>query len=405
VVFGLAMTAEAGYEVDPAALEQGVSWLRDNLTTMDRRTRAFALYSMAVAGLGDEEATLAAAADLDRMDNFSLAALALALDRLGLGAEAGRLLDLLVEEAIVADGLAYWPGDDQDGYYRRKTMASDTRNTALALSAISAIRPGHALEGPAARWLMDQRRHLGWGSTNETAFTIIGLTDHLLATSYSEPAVEAAYAVSVNGAQVAAGAFSRTEPAVTVTIPRSELETGDNSLSLTYQGSGLLYYVVTSEVYLDRPAIEAAGPIVVQRYYRDPESEERIVSATAGELVEVVLVVRMPEAASFMIVEDPLAGGLEALNERLNTTSHVAEPNQELLYYWQDYGYNHKEIRAGRVSFFITEMPKAIRTFTYLARATQSGHFTALPTEVWAMYEPELWGRSASGSIEVRGEE
>ncbi len=28
------------------------------------------------------------------------------------------------------------------------------------------------------------------------------------------------------------------------------------------------------------------------------------------------------------------------------------------IYYWQEYGYNYKEIRGDRVSFFITEMER-----------------------------------------------
>ena len=56
------------------------------------------------------------------------------------------------------------------------------RTTALVLSAFSRIRPGHPLKAGMVRWLMSQRRSSGWGTTNETSFAILGLTDHLLAT-------------------------------------------------------------------------------------------------------------------------------------------------------------------------------------------------------------------------------
>ena len=39
--------------------------------------------------------------------------------------------------------------------------------------------------------------------------------------------------------------------------------------------------------------------------------------------------------------------------------------------------------------------------FTYLARASTAGHFIALPTQAWGMYDEVLWGRSASSEFSV----
>ena len=78
VIFGLATIADAGYEIDAAVIERGVAWLNENLPSMDKRTRAYALYSMAVAGLPNEAATLALFADVEELDTFSRSGLALA---------------------------------------------------------------------------------------------------------------------------------------------------------------------------------------------------------------------------------------------------------------------------------------------------------------------------------------
>ena len=97
------------------------------------------------------------------------------------------------------------------------------------------------------------------------------------------------------------------------------------------------------------------------------------------------------------MVEEQLTGGLEELNERLNTISHEAlDYWQEVPTYWREYGYNYKEIRGERVTFFITEADRGTHFITYLARVTQSGTFNALPTELSAMYDVTTWGRTAS---------
>jgi uncharacterized protein YfaS (alpha-2-macroglobulin family) len=104
-------------------------------------------------------------------------------------------------------------------------------------------------------------------------------------------------------------------------------------------------------------------------------------------------------------VEDYLPGGLEALNEGLNATNHVSMDSWEYEdyqpFYWEEYGYNYKEIRGDRVVFFITSMEKGNHTFTYFARATTSGKFIALPAQAYAMYDLNLWGRSESVDVQI----
>ncbi|VAW32561.1 hypothetical protein MNBD_CHLOROFLEXI01-1030, partial [hydrothermal vent metagenome] len=402
VIFGLAQVAEAGYEIDPAVIERGVAWLNDE-QEMDPRTHAFALYTMAIAGLPNEEATLTLAENRTDLngDDFSLAALALTLHGMGEDGLAAEILAELGETAVSSNDLTYWSGSRQDGAYRNKVMASEVRTTAMALSAYSQIQPNSDLIPGMVRWLMAQRRSHGWGNTNETAFAILGLTDHLLATSYSEAAASTGYTVQVNGQTVASGTLGRGEPAVTVTIPMEQLELGENELTLSETGSGSLYFVVNGRMLVPRAQIEAAGDVIVTRRYLDGATGLPLESIAPGQLIQIRLTIDLPSNGSYIIIEDSLPGGLEALNEGLNTTSRVADAYNGPVYRWRELGYNNKEVRGDRVSFFITEMDASVRTLTYFARATQSGRFTAMPTEVYAMYDLALWGRSASNQIVI----
>lgn len=411
VIFGLAQVAEAGYEVDSVVIERGAVWLNDNLGRMDARTRAFALYALAEAGQPNTEATLNLAADLDALqgDTFSLAGLALALDAIGEDELAGEIVDGLAETAVTNNNnQTHWQGAAHDGHYSQKTMASDVRNTALALSAFTQIRPGHELEGGIVRWLMAQRRSEGWGSTNETSFAILGLTDHLLAAAFSEAAATTGYTLSVNGAVVDEGVLGRNAPAVTVRIPQEQLAAGSNEIVIAQDGERPLYYTINSRSYLAQAEIEAAGGVKVKREYLDPQSREPLESIIPGQLVLVRLTVDLPEDGSYMIVEDKLPAGLEALNEGLNITSRIADDfwmHTEDKYAYRNLGYNYKEIWGDRVSFFITEMEEGEHTFKYMTRATMPGQFTAMPAEVVGMYNPALWGRSASDLLVVEEEE
>jgi uncharacterized protein YfaS (alpha-2-macroglobulin family) len=405
VVLGLSLTKEAGYEVDEGVIQRGSTWLSDNLHTMDVRTRAFALYSLAIAGRGNLESTQALAKQADDLDTFSQAAVALALHELGLEAEARAMLNVLARAAVVADGQVYWPTPNEDGHYHEKTMSSTTRSTALALEAFVQINPDHELEPGIVRYLLGQRRAEGWGSTNETSFTILALTDHLLVTEMASE--EAQYSVELNDQVIASGSLGRGNPMISLEIPADQLEHGLNWLRLGQSGGGKLYYVVNSRMYVAQPEIGAAGPVQVSRTYFDPQANRPITgSVAANQLVRVQLTVTLPQDGFYMLVEDKLPGGLEALNESLNTTSHEGQAycydytNCE-GYRWQEYGYNNKEVRGDRVSLFITELRAGTHTFSYLARATRPGAFVALPAEASAMYDLTLWGRSASSELGV----
>jgi alpha-2-macroglobulin len=400
VIFGLAVTREAGHEVDPAVIQRGAEWLKQHLGEMDIRTRAYALYSMAVAGHGDLPATRDLMGRLDELDTFSQAALALAFYSLGVDDKAEQIADQLVERAEVSNGEVVWRSTSEDGYYHHKTMASTIRTTALVLSALVRIRPGHELEPGIVRWLMGQRGVQGWGTTNETSYAILALTDHLLAAE--EATVDTTYRLELNGAEMATGVMGPGEPAVRLELTAAQLEPGANTLRIEQSGGGRLYYAINSQHYLAQAQIDATGAIQVERTYLDAASGEPIQTVTPGQLVKVQLTVATDDNRFYMIVEDRLPGGLEALNESLNTTSHIALAyDQEPTYYWQEYGYNHKEVYGDRVSFFITELPVGQRTLTYFARATHAGDFVALPAEAYAMYDLTAWGRSGSQQLSV----
>jgi alpha-2-macroglobulin len=192
---------------------------------------------------------------------------------------------------------------------------------------------------------------------------------------------------------------------VSFDIPLPRLRTGGNRLEVEGTGTSPLYYDLITRYAVSKSSVEAAGAAEITRRYLDPKTGRPVETIVNGQLVRVELAVRMPQPGSFILIEDHLPGGLEALNESLNTTSRAANYYDEyydpIKYFWQDYGYNYKEIRGDRVTFFITDMKKGLTTISYLARATSSGMFTALPAEVSAMYDPLLWGRSSDDVVAV----
>ena len=70
--------------------------------------------------------------------------------------------------------------------------------------------------------------------------------------------------------------------------------------------------------------------------------------------------------------------------------------------WWQHGGFDHVERHDDRVTLFATRLSEGPHEFTYMVRATTAGHFIAAPAHVEEMYEPEVFGRTASAVVEVK---
>ena len=70
--------------------------------------------------------------------------------------------------------------------------------------------------------------------------------------------------------------------------------------------------------------------------------------------------------------------------------------------WWQRGGFDHVERHDDRVQLFATRLSEGRHEFTYVVRATTAGTFRTAPARAEEMYEPEVFGRTATSVIEVR---
>jgi len=414
VLLGLAMTEQAGFDVDDGVMERGTGALRRLLPGADPRDQAYGAYVLVTAGQPVSiTLTLSEALELDL---FSQAALAIAFDGIGDEASTLTLLDNLRESAIQDATMVHWEDDEDNIAYSRKVMGSTVRTTAMVADALARLDPESPLLPRAANWLMAQRQGQGWGDTQKTSFAILALTDYLLVAQ--QQAAGAAYQLYINDELWAEGQLDQPEASQTLILTYGQalspslLLPGENEVQLVLgtQGetpAGRIYYTV--RLAAQRAPREGSVPalqthersIGVQREYRLQSNGEPAKQFESGDLVEVRLTLDVPEESWYVVVDDPLPAGFEALNERLGTTSHAASLYEEPAYYWERYGYNRKDVRDESVTFFVTHLETGEQTFTYLMRAITGGSFTALPTQVYPMYEPEVWSRSDSQRMQI----
>ena len=406
VLFGLTMVQEAGFQVDPGVLERGFAFLDGRLSGVDDpRVAAYALYVKSVAGRGDLAATQRLLPQQEKLDPFARAALALTLAAVGDVESAQALVDILIAEAVETPLTAYWPAE-RGGSYGWHTMSSTAKNTAMALRALVALRPDHRLVPKVVRWLMEHRRGVGWGDTQATAFAVLALTDYLEA--FPEFMGDYTYTVTLNERVIASGQVTPetvTTPIEPIVVPGTELRSGANELRIQRDGPGQLYYslILHMALFYDgfEPVSSVEQGLVVTRTYRLADGVPREDGAyNVGDLVEVVLTLETRDELWYVVVEDPLPAGFEALNERINPVTYGDFPT----WHWYEWGYNRKDIYDDRVAFFVTHLWPGRHVLTYLMRATTPGEFSALPAQAYPMYVPEIWGRSGSQRVRIAPE-
>jgi alpha-2-macroglobulin len=400
VLFGLSVIRDSGYAVEPRVIEEAADWLKSN-SHPDPRIQAYVLYSLARAGQGDQEGTLRLVKEIgDELDPFSQAAIALALHNMGEEQQARDVLDLLEQSSAEEGDYVYWPQSNEDGQYNKKTMSSSLRTTALALQAHVEIDPQNPRIPDMVQYLASKRKGTeGWGTTNETSYAILALTEYLAMQNKTQSATP--YQVLLNGQSLVEGVLAAGQPSMSLEIPIGEISEGANDLQLIAKSDAQVYFDLITQYSRLKASSQALGNIKVSRRYFKPSDQIVANRFKANDLVQVELTIEVPEDISYFALEDYLPGGLEGLNERLNASLEPTESWSYEAFLWEDYGYNYKEIRGDRVVFFITSLAKGKHTFTYMARATTIGQFTALPVQAYAMYDLSLWGRSDSTNIQI----
>jgi len=393
VVYGLTQVERAGHEVNTEVLRRGVRFLQHSLLeTRDLDLKAHISYVLAEYGEGDLSLARALSERRRGMDLYAQAYLALALGTLGDSQGAKVIVDDLVTEVVETAHTAHWG----EGTHDLAVMSSDGRTTALILRAMLAVDPDHPLIPKTVQWFMWTRSGGYWRTTQETAAVIMALTEYLAAKGVPES--HFTYQVFLNGQQVAEAVVTPDNVTEHREIKYTDLIPGDNEITVLKEGEGQLGLATAFRYYGEKDGLEPAwslkGP-AVERQYEHPESGELLTSCHVGDLIRVRLKVHLPEDMWHIMVEDPLPAGAQGVEgtSSMIAAGEAADPHYSV----------YPEFQDAKVVFFTNHLREGIYEYSYLMRATMAGSFRAMPTEVIAMYDPDVWGRSRSAVLRIEG--
>jgi hypothetical protein len=428
VLHGMLEAHRAGFSVDEEAMTRAAAYLRDELPSVSSlkshwqaNRLAYELYALAEYGttfqeqprteLGLAIRLFEARHLLDRYGQATLA-LALALLEPDEPQRTQTLLDDLAGDAVLSATGTHWEESAPDYW----NMNTDVRTTAIVLWAFSRLEPDSELLPNVVRWLMAVREAGHWESTQDTAWSLLGLVGYMRASG--EMAGDFGWTVYLNGRQLAEGQVSpenideshklSAEIAHLLVDEANRLVIERQAAGAGQTGEGQLYYSAHLRYYLPADQVTALdrGLTVARQYTPVDSPGEYVDTARVGDVIQVKLTLVAPTDLYYVIVEDPLPAGFEGIDLSLNTTSVVGEQpelrnvtaEEESSWYrrygWGWWWFSHTEMRDEKVVLFADYLPRGTYEYTYLMRAGVPGQFLVLPATGYQMYFPEVFGRS-----------
>ncbi len=422
-LWGLGEAKRRGFRVPDGVLDDATKHLLALVQRGDAETMhfvgPFVLYVLAEQGKGDAGRLSTLFEGREAMPAYSKGFLLSAM--VSQKSDPGSIAALVkeLESLVRIDGpvvrIAENRGDTHLGY-----LDSEARTTAIVLRALLHARPDHPLAKQIVAGLLQERRGGTWRTTQETAWALLALGDYRRAQEKVVPDMTARvfFGDTLTAEQVFGG--RSLLPQVAKTPAAEVLAAGGSALSFEVQGQGTLFYearlryvrkTLPSDT-LDR------GFFVEKRLRRVTFDElgdalsvvprETLAKFHGSDLVLADVVVVTPKPRRFVVVDDPLPAGFEAIDMRLATSTRrpgtgfgggsFNEDDEDGDAYGAHYT---KEVRDDRVLFFVDALPAGVYRYRYLARATSLGTFVVPPTRAEEMYAPEVFGRTGASSVSV----
>lgn len=316
-----------------------------------------------------------------------------------------------------------------DGDYQR-ILSSPLRDNCAILDSFTRLQSassGKGLVGDIPFKLMStimqtrqNRDH--WQNTQENIFCMQALVDYSRA--YEQASPQMTVTASMNNQPFGQTNFNHvTDAPVVFSKPMQADDAGrKTALTLQRQGSGRLYYTMQLNY---APLANYSQPtnagMDIQREYSVQRNGQWVLiknplQIQQGELVRVDIYLSLPAARNFVVVDDPVPGGLEPVNRDLATTSTVDAEQTKFtaapgsiwfqLSDWIEYdashwSFYHQELRNDAVRFYADYLPAGNYHLFYTAQAIASGSFMVMPVHAEEMYNPDVFSRGVAGQLKV----
>jgi uncharacterized protein YfaS (alpha-2-macroglobulin family) len=293
--------------------------------------------------------------------------------------------------------------------------SSNERSTAIALGTLVRNGQDEAIVKRMVRWLMNVRKDGRWGNTQENAWAMAALVDYYK--KYESEVPDFTAVVTLGAEAIASAPFKgRSSDAKVQEFSMAQVlakGTPGQKLPIVFNrdgAAGTLFYMLRLRYASAATRLDAMDQgFRVDRSYAVQGADTTQTTFKAGDLIEVTLRIRNTKERRYVAVTDPIPAGTEPVESWFATTAaslrqDINADNSGSSWWetWERGGFDYVERHDDRVNVFATRLGEGTAVFRYLVRATTAGTFITAPAHVEEMYEPEVFGRTATAVVEVK---
>ncbi|MCP4877311.1 MAG: DUF1311 domain-containing protein [Gammaproteobacteria bacterium] len=261
-----------------------------------------------------------------------------------------------------------------------------------------------------------------WENTQENVFCLNALIDYASIYEADEPAMDVV--VKFNDESIGSTRFSaKADQLVMLSRDMRDADEGLSAkLEIDRKGRGRLYYSARIAYDLKQEnASRINSGIEIRREYSVERDGKFVLlqspmGVRRGDVVKVDLFVSLPTARHFVVVDDPIPGGLEPVNTDLATASQVDADKgafkvaEDSWFYnfsdWSYYGryfwsFYHKELRHDSARFYADYLPAGNYHLSYTSQAIAEGNFAVMAVNAEEMYDPDVYGKGLPATLVV----
>lgn len=408
-MFTLVQAQRNGYSIDKHAFDTGIEYIKRVLRGQEsdefmvskyyrQYTFALILYTLALHGQPEFGYMENLYKERDDMPLFAKAYLLKALH-----ASKGNtsMQDELVRDLFnnVKISPVYAHFEERSGCWQ--CFESNTRTTALILQALIETQPENSLVPKIVRWLIDEQRVGRWRTTQENIYVVDALATYVRSYEKDEPNFRAK--ITMDGRAILNELFKgRSFNVSQSTVPFTQITLGKQyPVNISKDGQGRLYYGIRMNYYPkgETPAKDEGFSVVKVIETLDGSRTDIY---TPGSILKVTLTISSNQYRHFVVVDDPVPAGFEVVNTSFETTATNLDEGGPRKRRRNDYTYNHVEKYDDRVLLFADSFSPGAHSYTYLVQALRSGSYQMPATRAEGMYEPEVFGQTASSGVEIK---
>ena len=403
-MLGLTMAQKNNYRVDKRLMDQGMEFMRGVLNGsitnryswgVNSGSKALMLYVLALNGKPDYGYMEQLFNERQKMPLSARAYLLRALKRSnGNSAMINTLASEFMNHVKMNPTTAHF--EEQTEYDWWWMFHSNVKSTALIVQALVETQPTNEIIPKAVRWLMDQRRNGIWRSTQENLYVIDALASYF--SVYEKEVPKFTAVLSLAGQQLLKEAFEgRTLNVASSSTPFISIPGGSVPLDIVKDGQGRMYYTMRLNYFLKGMSeAKDEGFSVTKTIEHLKIGTDSSLSIGIGKIARVTLTVSTKQDRPFVVIDDPIPAGFEIINTSFQTSGSNLESEEG-----RNWVINHKEFKDDRALFFADYMNAGVHTISYLVRVTSFGTYHMPSTKAEQMYEPEVFGQTASEVITI----